>query len=314
MNYKWTITQEIDSLVNKLEEQKKTLESQKQLPHLELLLRKKSLLKSSIYSARIEGFPDEESSPKKESQNLLTAYNLVHSGKIHNFSLEHIKNIHLLVLTGISSSAGSYRNEPWAIFDQSGNAIYLAPMHFEIPKLMDDYIDLIIKTNEHPAVVAAIAQYVFEKIHPFPDGNGRVGRLLSSLVLSQRGYGLRGLIPFEQYIESHRTAYYQSLESNTDATDFILYFLQALTSEIDMQLQLYKNLEEKPEDLLLPRRREILNIISNHPLCTFDMIKRRFISVNEKTLHYDIFQLLKKGYIKKIGTTRGAMYKRNDNL
>jgi len=65
------------------------------------------------------------------------------------------------------------------------------------------------------------------------------------------------------------------------------------------------------EDFLLPRRREILETIKDHPGCSFDFIRRRFSSVNPKTLHYDMGQLLKKGFILKVGGTRGAIYKAN---
>lgn len=63
------------------------------------------------------------------------------------------------------------------------------------------------------------------------------------------------------------------------------------------------------EDYLLPRRREILGTIKDHPDCTFDLISRRFPLVNPKTLHYDLKQLQEKGFIIKAGKTRGVTYK-----
>lgn len=313
MKYFWAITPEINQLLIKLEAQKIALENTKSLSHVELAIRKRSLLRSAVYSARIEGFTDEESSPKKASQNLLLAYNFVHSESKHAFSITEIKKLHRLVMSNLSGNAGSYRSEPWAIFDQAGNAVYLAPMHFEIPKLMEEYVEYISKITDHPAVVSAVAQFVFEKIHPFADGNGRVGRLISALLLTKYGYGLRGLIPFERFVESHRAGYYSALENSTNVTEFIKFFMEALTSEIDEIITSLTSREEKREDLLLPRRQEILRIISDHPLCTFDSIRRRFMSVNPKTLHYDISQLTQKGFIEKIGVTRGVLYRKIDN-
>lgn len=309
MKYQWKITAEINQLLIRLEAQKIALENTRSLPHVELAIRKRSLLRSAVYSARIEGFPDEESSPKKASQNLLVAYNFIHSGKKIVFSLSQIKKLHSLVMKGLSGNSGIYRSEPWAIFDSAGNAVYLAPMHFEVPKMMEEYVPYITGLSDHPAVLAAVAQFIFEKIHPFADGNGRVGRLVSALLLTQNGYGFRGLIPFEIYVESHKSEYYRALESSTDVTQFIKFFLESLTSGIDEIITSLSKREEKREDLLLPRRQEILRIISDHPLCTFDSIRRRFMSVNPKTLHYDISQLTKKGFIEKVGTTRGALYK-----
>ena len=70
-----------------------------------------------------------------------------------------------------------------------------------------------------------------------------------------------------------------------------------------------EELKELPEDFLLPRRREILEIIKDHPYCSFDFISRRFLSINQKTLHYDLKQLQEKGFVIKAGITRGVKYK-----
>ena len=211
-------------------------------------------------------------------------------------------------MRGLSPGAGSLRVEPWAIFDQAGNAIYLAPLPHDLPPLLDNYLRDIKQLRVHGAVVASLAQFIFEKIHPFADGNGRVGRLISALVLEQRGFGFRGLVPFERYIETHRDGYYRTLEQNTDATEFITFFLEAVSAELDQMLDQFIGGEEKPEDLLLPRRREMLTILSDHPVCSFDFLRRRFMAVNEKTLHNDLARLMKQGFVKKIGSTRGAVY------
>ncbi len=308
MNYSWEITEEIKFLVDKFNNQKEKLSNIKSLPEKSLDLRTRSLLKSSVYSARIEGFLDEEDSPKKASQNLLSAYNLVHSGKLHVLNLENIKKLHGLVLKGMSANTGGFRREAWAIFDSAGNAIYLAPMHFEVPELMDKYVHFIAGVDQHPTIVAAIAQFIFEKIHPFPDGNGRVGRLISSLVLALRGCSLNGLVPFEKYLDRHKQEYYRSLEPSNNITEFIRFFLVALTSEIEEIIYSLEYINTNSELVLLPRRKEILFTVRDHPMCSFDLIKRRFLSVNPKTLHYDLAQLIKSGLVKKIGSTRGALY------
>jgi hypothetical protein len=59
---------------------------------------------------------------------------------------------------------------------------------------------------------------------------------------------------------------------------------------------------------LLPRRAEILGIVRDHKMVTFDTIRRRFIPVAISTLHYDLQQLMKVGLIRKLGSTRGALY------
>ncbi len=309
--YTWKITPEINKLVIELESIKLFYENQNINYTTVLNLRRNSLLKSAVYSARIEGFTDTLHIPKKESQNLLSAYNYIYSSKTpQKISTLFIKRLHSFVLKGISDRSGKFRDDTWAIFNQSGSVVYLAPAPIEIPLLLEEYLHLINSLSEHPAVKSAISQYIFEKIHPFPDGNGRVGRLLSAHMLHKSGYGFHGLIPFEEYIESHREEYYHSLETNLDCTEFIQYFLKALVNQLKNNASIFQNLSKpSPEHLLLPRRREILEIIRDHPRCSFDFLKRRFIKVKPKTLFYDLTQLQKHGFVDKLGSTRGALYK-----
>lgn len=281
-----------------------------------------SLLKSALFSARIEGNPltineidgrsFEESSKnlhKKEIFNLLSAYSFIYSKKLPKyFSNNLILKLHGLVMKDISGMPGKFRKEPSAIFNQAGVAVYLAPSHLQIADLIKDLVLFINKSSGQALIKAAIAQFTFEKIHPFIDGNGRVGRLISAYILSKTGY-LEISSSFEEYIDKNRNEYYFVLEPAKDATLFIEFFLEVLLQTAKGNLQEKDLKKDKQEEgVLLPRRREVLEIIRDHPECSFDFIQRRFSLVNPKTLHYDIGQLLKKGLIVKIGSTRGALY------
>src|SRR3989338_1926117 len=307
--YQWGITPRANQLLIELEAIKLVFEAAPSHPHLELNLHRQSLLRSAVFSARVEGSPDPLSSPKKESQNLLSAYQHLYSEKApQKLSLSLIRCLHRIVLRR-NTTAGNWRSQPWAIFNQSGAVVYLAPPAMAVPSLMDEYIEYLGGLSDHLAVIATLAQFIFEKIHPFADGNGRVGRLISSFLLEKSGYGFRGLAPFEEYIEEHRSSYYSHLEPASDCTGFIEFSLEALVFQLKKDVsQLTQREAELPEDSLLPRRREILDIIHDHPHCTFDFLRRRFSAVNVKTLHYDLAQLRKKGFISKHGQTKGVVY------
>lgn len=308
--YKWEITPEITQLIIELESIKLLIGQLPSNQSTEQSLRQHSLLKSAVFSARIEGFPDTLSSPRKESQNLLRTYQFVLSNKSpKKLSLGFIKKIHKLVLDKLSSSSGNWRTEPWAIFNQAGIAIYLAPPHFEVPELMNLYTKFINGLTDHPSVKSAVAQFIFEKIHPFADGNGRVGRLISAFLLEKNGFGFKGLAPFEEYIDKNREDYYYCLESSVDCTGFVKFFLEALVSQSKEYVEkLNSSKLDSPEDSLSPRRREILEIIQDHPNCSFDFLQRRFLAINSKTLHYDLLKLQKAGFIRKLGATKGVLY------
>lgn len=308
ISYHFTKSKDIERYLLELEAIKVNFDTQKSIPELEEKIRRDSRLKSAVYSAKIEGVDIADNS-KLEIQNLLRAYHQIYQSESNKpLSIEIIKDMHFKAMQNLSNMAGKYRQEPWAIFDQNGNAIHLAPPYFKVPELIQEFINYINSLSDHPVIISAISQFIFEKIHPFADGNGRAGRLISAYILKQNNYHLRGLIHFEEYTDNHRQAYYYALEPSSDMTEFIEYFLKSLVVTAKTILKQLQN--PNPNEKYLPfRRQEILNIITDHPNCSFDFLQRRFASVNAKTLHYDIKKLIDLSLITKIGATRGALYK-----
>ena len=98
-------------------------------------------------------------------------------------------------------------------------------------------------------------------------------------------------------------------EPENDVTDYIEFMLEAIVQTADQAKNLVLNKRESnPMDLLLPRRAEILRIIIDHKLVNFDMVRRRFLKVNERTLRYDLKNLQDKGLIRKRGATKSVYY------
>lgn len=323
MEIKFTKTTKISKLLTEIEALRIVFETLPTRSHIEENLRREALLKSSLFSARIEGnsltleqagligqsVPKHDIA-KLEIFNLLRAYKYVYLGKIpKKISVKFICNLHKIVMRGLTLDAGQFRDEPGAIFNQAGVAIYLAPPHFKLHGLIEELIK-IASSNRYPVPVdAAIIHFLFEKIHPFSDGNGRVGRLLSACVLRNGNFGFKGLVSFEEFIDENRETYYRTLEPASDTVEFVEFFLTSIIEQAKLTLNKLKQKEELPEEMLLPRRKEMLSIIKEHPYCSFDLIRRRFTAVNPKTLHYDLKKLLDAGFVQKIGVSRGSVYK-----
>jgi len=324
LKYRYKETQEIKKLLIELEALRILFDQVKALPHIEENLRRESLLKSALFSARVEGNPlnlekikfasvEEKTSDIKKLEvfNLLPAYRFVYGRKApKKLNITFIKKLHQMTMKSISADVGRLRTEPWAIFNQAGVAVYLAPAPFRLSNLMQDFIRIAQELKYEPPIRAAILQFLFEKIHPFADGNGRVGRLISAYIMKNGEYSFRGLVSMEEIIDKNRENYYQALEPSRDVTLFVEFFLRSIIEQAKSVLgKLSEKEKELPEDFLLPRRREIFKIIKDHPYCTFNFISRRFPAVNPKSLHYDLKQLQEKGFIIKAGKTRGASYK-----
>lgn len=319
---KYILTPKISEFLQSIEGSKQVIDSITIPPELEQNIRRQSTLKSSLFSARIEGNPltleeiqrnPSKSQKKQEVFNILKALNWIYQRSARGIKTPDIFNLHKMVMEGLieKQDLGKFRTDTSAIFNAAGIAIYLPPRPSQIPSLTDRLIKFANSLKEQfIPIKACLVHYAFEKIHPFLDGNGRVGRLILQMALSKNGYGLKGLLPIEEYLDNHRSEYYQALgEPEKDVTDYLEFMLEAIAETAAKAKQLVLEKEKiEAEDLLLPRRAEILNIIKDHNLISFDTLKRRFLGVNERTLRYDLKKLQDQGLIKKRGTTKGVFY------
>lgn len=316
-DYVYKKTPRISLLITQINTYRDLFEKLPKLPQVQENLLRKSTLKSSLYSARIEGNRLEPSDVEfggvqnKEKREVFQIFNALKFARSHRGAAtkEFICELHLRVMNGLTTELGGFRTEPSAIFNNAGVAIYIAPPAQKILKLVRKFINYINSDNDDISRIA-ISHFAFEKIHPFLDGNGRVGRILMNWQLQRLGYGFAGLISFEEYLENNRSIYYSTLAiEKIDITEFVEFILEAIeVSSQKVILELQESKEEEIENTLLPRRAEILAIIREHQMVTFDQIHRRFMSVNSRTLHYDLEDLIKKSLIRKLGTTRGAVY------
>lgn len=322
---KYALTPKISQLLSSIEASREVINSITIPPEIETNIRRQSTLRSSLFSARIEGNnltlgeinrPSSKDQQKQEVFNILKALNWVFQRRAKDITTSDILKFHQMVMEGLveKQELGKFRTEVGAIFNSAGIAIYLPPRPKQITTLVNYLIKYINGSKEQfIPVKACLAHYTFEKIHPFLDGNGRVGRLILQTVLLKDGYGMKGLLPIEEYLDNHRSEYYQALDATErDVTDYLEFMLEAI-AETAQNAKLLVLEKEKVEvaDYLLPRRAEIFNIIKDHRLVNFDTIRRRFMSVNERTLRYDLKWLVDRSLVRKKGITKGVYYERS---
>jgi Fic family protein len=183
---------------------------------------------------------------------------------------------------------------------------------FPTQDAMRHLVDWYSKDKEtHPLVKCALFAYEFVSIHPFQDGNGRLSRLLSTLLLLKHGYKWIQYVSFEHEIESRKTEYYRVLRScqaqrpNEDVTDWIRFFLGSLGN---IQKQLMLKLENKGViTKLSPRERSILTFIENNNGCKSGDIGRK-LGIPTPTVKRILPELLEKNLIEKYGNGPGTNY------
>jgi Fic family protein len=163
----------------------------------------------------------------------------------------------------------------------------------------------------HALVKAALFCFEFVSIHPFQDGNGRMSRLLSSLLLLKFGYKWIQYVSFEHEIESRKVEYYQELRKcqaqrpNEDVTAWVYFFLDAL---INIQNQLMSKLNtEGLESNLSPKEKSILIFITDHPGTKSGEIATK-LNIPNPTVKKILSDMVSNNLIEKFGIGPGTNY------
>ena len=167
----------------------------------------------------------------QEVKNALAAYDRFDTWKPE--AEKDLLEAHRILMSGLIDEAGLYRHGGVGVM-AGQQVIHMAPPADRVPQLISDLFGWLAATDAHPLIASAVFHYEFEFIHPFADGNGRMGRLWQSLILA-RWNPLFADIPVESLIFEHQTEYYQALQESTRQTDsapFIAFMLRMILDTV----------------------------------------------------------------------------------
>ena len=237
---KVTLNNEILKYITEIDKNRYKLSTVKLTRTVVNKLRKNSKKKSSYASTKIEGNPlsqkqvdevienDERKhylKPEQEVRNYFLALNYLEekAKKKEKFSIKLILDVQKFVEKGASKEKIGLRGQMppgilFAVYDsQSGNPDYIPPEYVDIPELLEELVNYVNTTDDHPLIVAAVVHYQIVTIHPFEDGNGRTARLLSGYILDINGYGFNGIGSLEEYFAYDVEEYYDSIQMGLPA-------------------------------------------------------------------------------------------------
>ena len=166
-------------------------------------------------------------------------------------SLSLIKGVHQHLLNGVrghDKAPGNFRNDQNWIGSPNckmEQARFIPPSPIVLPQALDDWASYLASEDEDPIIQVAVAHAQFEILHPFKDGNGRIGRMIIPLLLFQRQTLSRPMFYLSEFLESHRSQYYDALLNITAEDDWqswIEFFLGAIISQADVNLEKVKNI------------------------------------------------------------------------
>ncbi len=170
----------------------------------------------------------------EEVRNAIKAYDSIPS--LHAGSMQDLLLAHQYLMQGLIDEVGIFRTSGVGVFSGT-QLVHLAPPAERIPALMSDLIQWLDTSVDHPLVKSCVFHYEFEFIHPFADGNGRVGRLWQTLILSE-WKPILAHFPLESMIYVHQAAYYEAIQESTrqsDAGIFMEFILGVMLETLETQ-------------------------------------------------------------------------------
>lgn len=237
----------------------------------------------------------------KEVANAIEVYGQLN--KFNPFIQKSFFAAHKILMKGLIKNAGQYRNSGAGILKGSKIA-HLAPPAGNVPFLMKNLFTYLKKSDELVLIKSCVFHYEMEFIHPFSDGNGRMGRLWQTLLLIQQ-YPVFEFLPFETLISKNQKKYYQALSASDkegESTFFIEFMLKILSDSLD------ELLKERSGPISSSDRVRIF-LASGVKEFTRKNYMNFFKTISSATGSRDILYAVKENLVKKFGDKNRTIYK-----
>lgn len=238
---------------------------------------------------RVLGPPDEI----REVKNAIDTYNLLF--ELNPYNETDLLKAHRLMMADLVSENGKYRSGGVGVFD-GDRYIHLAPPAMRVPSLMGDLLLWAKNTTVHPLISSCVFHYEFEFIHPFADGNGRMGRMWQTLLL-MRWNQIFAWIPVEIIVKGHQQEYYAAIaacDKSGESTDFITFMLRCLLES----LREMSESNQKSNQKILEAMRERSGISIRE--------LQEITGLSESGVKKIIRKLREDGIIKRVGGAKGG--------
>ena len=250
-----------------------------------------------------------------EVQNAYEAYERVFS--MDPYRVEDLLEAHRLLTQGLVKYPGQFRLRDVGVYDASGRVVHIGARPQFVPSLVEELFSWAKNSDLLDLVKSCLLHFELEMIHPFEDGNGRMGRLWQSLILS-RWNPLFEWLPIESVIHTHQQGYYDSLAISNqanDATVFVEFMLEVILETLEEVKVSDRIEEEKAEYVVLPalkpKEREVFEQVKAY-LEQYGNIgnqqAQELTGLSAATVRRYLSLFVKVGLLTASGSTKGKLY------
>ena len=173
--------------------------------------------------------------PPKDIAEVKNAYEIYEMmDSLNPYSVDDLLNAHAVMTRGLVEESGCFRSGPVGVVDKQGNILHFGTLPDYVPGLVNELLNWTRECDYHMLIKSCVFHYELELIHPFADGNGRIGRLWHTLLLTQ-WKPMFSWLPVESIIHDRQEEYYNAInQSNYDgeSTVFIEFMLSAIKASL----------------------------------------------------------------------------------
>ena len=206
--------------------------------------------------------------PPKDIAEVKNAYEIYERlDELDPYSVDDLLTAHGIMTRGLVEESGMFRTRPVGVVDQEGHVLHFGTLPQYVPDLVMELLDWVKNSNVHMLIRSCVFHYELELIHPFADGNGRVGRLWHTLLLSRWNLAFAWL-PVESIIHDRQQEYYAAINASNDvgeSTMFIEFMLSAIKSSLIDAIDTSDEMSDGMVDKATLRWKQIEKFLETHP-------------------------------------------------
>ncbi len=209
--------------------------------------------------------------PPKDIAEVKNAYEIYERlDELDPYSVDDLLLTHGIMTRGLVEESGMFRTRPVGVVDQEGRVLHFGTLPQYVPNLVMELLEWAKTSDIHMLIRSCVFHYELELIHPFADGNGRVGRLWHTLLLSKWN-PVFAWLPVESIIHDHQQGYYDAINASNDAgesTAFIEFMLSAIKASlmdaINMSDKMSDDISDRKTDKAATRWNKIQEYLKTH--------------------------------------------------
>ena len=206
--------------------------------------------------------------PPKDIAEVKNAYEIYERlDELDPYSVDDLLTAHGIMTRELVDESGMFRTRPVGVVDQEGRVLHFGTLPQYVPDLVMELLDWVKNSDVHMLIRSCVFHYEFELIHPFADGNGRVGRLWHTLLLSKWNPAFAWL-PVESIIHDRQEEYYAAINASNDAgesTVFIEFMLSAIKASLIDAINASDEVIDGATDKATMRWKQIEKFLETHP-------------------------------------------------